>query len=57
MPSAPDFRLYHGNDLDVLARLLATQLATPPPGVDRAPAPMLAGDTILIPQPAMRRWL
>ena len=47
-----DFRLYHGNDLEVLAGLLAAELAKPCPG--RA---LLAPDTILIPQPAMRRWL
>jgi exodeoxyribonuclease V gamma subunit len=47
-----DFRLYHGNDLEVLAGLLAAELAKPVPG--RA---LLAPDTILIPQPAMRRWL
>lgn len=50
--SAPDFRLYHGNDLDVLAGLLAAELARP-----HADAALLATDTILIPQPAMRRWL
>src|SRR4249919_2648210 len=47
-----DFRLYHGNDLEVLAGLLAAELARPVPG--RA---LLAPDTVLIPQPAMRRWL
>jgi exodeoxyribonuclease V gamma subunit len=47
-----DFRLYHGNDLEVLAGLLAAELARPCPG-----RPLLAPDTILIPQPAMRRWL
>ncbi|KFN43912.1 exodeoxyribonuclease V subunit gamma [Arenimonas oryziterrae] len=53
MPSAPsDFRLYHGNDLDVLAGILAAELARPVPG--RA---LLDPDTIVIPQPAMRRWL
>jgi exodeoxyribonuclease V gamma subunit len=52
MPAPTDFRLYHGNDLDVLAGLLAAELARPVPG-----APVLAPDTILIPQPAMRRWL
>ena len=48
----PDFRLYHGNDLEVLAGVLARELARPVEG--RA---LLAPDTILIPQPAMRRWL
>ena len=57
MPVAHDFRLYHGNSLDVLARLLASELAKPAPGRAGAPAPLLAPDTVLIPQPAMRRWL
>jgi len=52
MPAANDFRLYHGNALDVLAGLLAAELRTTPPG-----AALLDPDTILIPQPAMRRWL
>jgi exodeoxyribonuclease V gamma subunit len=52
MPVVPDFRLYHGNSLDVLASLLAAQLAGRAPG-----APVLAPDTVLIPQPAMKRWL
>ena len=47
-----DFRLYHGNALDVLAGLLAEELRMPAPG-----AGLLDPDTILIPQPAMRRWL
>jgi len=51
-PSAPDFRLYHGNALDVLAELLADALKTPAPGQS-----LLSPDTILIPQTAMRRWL
>ena len=51
-PKAPDFRLYHGNALDVLAELLADALRTPAPGQS-----LLAPDTILIPQAAMRRWL
>jgi exodeoxyribonuclease V gamma subunit len=45
-----DFRLYHGNDLEVLAGLLAAELAKPCPG-----QPLLAPVTILIPQAAMRR--
>ncbi len=49
---ATDFRLYHGNSLEVLARLLADELRTPAPG-----QPLLAPDTVLIPQAAMRRWL
>ena len=48
----PDFRLYHGNDLELLAGVLARELARPVEG--RA---LLEPDTILIPQPAMRRWL
>ena len=47
-----DFRLYHGNALDVLAGLLADELRTPAAADDP-----LAPDTILIPQAAMRRWL
>ncbi|HEY6892697.1 MAG TPA: exodeoxyribonuclease V subunit gamma, partial [Rhodanobacteraceae bacterium] len=52
MPAAPDFRLYHGNALDVLAELLARELKEVPPGTS-----LLEPDTILIPQPSMRRWL
>ena len=52
MPGPPDFRLYHGNDLDLLADLLARELAEPAPG-----ASVLEPDVVLIPQPAMRRWL
>jgi len=52
MSAAPDFRLYHGNALDVLAGLLAEELRAVPPG-----ASLLEPDTILIPQPSMRRWL
>lgn len=53
MPAAaPDFRLYHSNALDVLAELLADELRQPAPG-----QPLLAPDTVLIPQVAMRRWL
>jgi exodeoxyribonuclease V gamma subunit len=50
--ATPDFRLYHSNALEVLAGLLARELSTPAPGV-----PLLAPDTVLIPQVAMRRWL
>lgn len=49
---APDFHLYHGNDLDVLAGLLAAQLRVPAQG-----AGPLDPDLILIPQAAMKRWL
>ncbi|MFP7723278.1 exodeoxyribonuclease V subunit gamma [Lysobacter sp. A3-1-A15] len=52
MPTAPDFRLYHSNSLEVLAGLLAAELRVPVPG-----QPLLAPDTVLIPQVAMRRWL
>ncbi|KRG41512.1 exodeoxyribonuclease V subunit gamma [Stenotrophomonas pictorum JCM 9942] len=52
MTDAPDFRLYHSNSLDVLASLLAHALREPAPG-----QPLLAADTVLIPQVAMRRWL
>jgi len=48
----PDFRLYHSNSLDVLARLLAEQMRTPVSG-----QPVLMPETILIPQAAMKRWL
>ena len=53
MPPAPrqDFRLYHGNDLEMLAGVLARELART---VDDE---LLTPDTLLIPQPAMRRWL
>jgi exodeoxyribonuclease V gamma subunit len=50
--TAGDFRLYHSNSLDVLAGLLAETLRVPAPG-----QPLLAPDTVLIPQVAMRRWL
>ncbi|MEO8366550.1 MAG: exodeoxyribonuclease V subunit gamma [Pseudoxanthomonas sp.] len=53
MPApSSDFRLYHSNSLEVLAGLLATELREPAPG-----QPLLAPDTVLIPQVAMRRWL
>ena len=48
----PDFRLYHSNALDLLAELLAEELRAPAPGQS-----LLAPDTILVPQVAMRRWL
>lgn len=50
--TASDFRLYHSNALDVLAALLADELRSPAAG-----QPLLAPDTVLIPQVAMRRWL
>ncbi|MEZ0471346.1 exodeoxyribonuclease V subunit gamma [Luteimonas salinilitoris] len=53
MPSrVADFRLYHSNSLDVLAGLLAETLREPADGQS-----LLAPDTVLIPQVAMRRWL
>lgn len=52
MPAAPDFRLYPSNALDVLARMLAHEMARPVPG-----ASLLAPEVVLIPQAAMRRWL
>jgi exodeoxyribonuclease V gamma subunit len=52
MPVPTDFRLYYGNALEVLAGLLAEELRQPAPA-----QPLLAPDTILIPQAAMRRWL
>lgn len=47
-----DFRLYHGNSLEVLAGLMAETLRTPARG-----AGLLMADTILIPHVSMRRWL
>lgn len=47
-----DFRLYHSNSLEVLAGLLAAELAKPVPGQS-----LLVPDVVLIPQVAMRRWL
>ena len=52
MPAAPDFRLYHSNALDVLAGLLAEQVAAVPPDGD-----WLRPDVVLVPQFSMRRWL
>ncbi|KAF1013204.1 MAG: RecBCD enzyme subunit RecC [Stenotrophomonas maltophilia] len=49
---ASDFRLYHSNSLDVLAALLARHVRTPVAG-----QALLAPETVLIPQVAMRRWL
>jgi exodeoxyribonuclease V gamma subunit len=48
----PDFRLYHSNSLEVLAGLLADELRRQVPGRS-----LLAPDTVLIPQAALRRWL
>ncbi len=52
MEQPNDFRLYYSNALDVLAGLLAEELAHPVPG--QSP---LEPDIVLIPQAAMRRWL
>src|SRR5688572_13317588 len=52
MPAAPDFRLYHSNALDVLAGLLARQVAQLPADGD-----WLRPDIVLVPQFSMRRWL
>ncbi len=52
--SAPisDFRLYHGNDLSLLAGVLSDTLQK-----DLDLESVLIPETILIPQPAMKRWL
>lgn len=50
--ATPDFRLYHSNALDVLAGLLAEEVARPPADGD-----WLRPDVVLVPQYAMRRWL
>jgi exodeoxyribonuclease V gamma subunit len=47
-----DFRLYHSNDLSLLAGVLSNTLQT-----DVDPESILIPETILIPQPAMKRWL
>lgn len=47
-----DFRLYHGNDLSLLASVLSDTLRR-----DFDPDRLLVPETILIPQPAMKRWL
>jgi len=52
MQRRPDFRLYHSNALDVLAGLLAEQVARPPADGD-----WLRPDVVLVPQFSMRRWL
>ncbi|MCC7097362.1 MAG: exodeoxyribonuclease V subunit gamma [Thermomonas sp.] len=52
MIAATDFRLYHSSALDVLAALMAEELRRPVAGRG-----LLEPDVILIPQPAMRRWL
>jgi exodeoxyribonuclease V gamma subunit len=52
MQGRPDFRLYHGNALDVLAGLLAADIARAPADGD-----WLRPDVVLVPQFSMRRWL
>ena len=52
LASDSDFRLYDSNALDLLAQLLAAELARPAAG--QSP---LEPELILIPQVAMRRWL
>ncbi|MDQ3617607.1 MAG: exodeoxyribonuclease V subunit gamma, partial [Pseudomonadota bacterium] len=52
MPANPDFRLYHSNDLEVLAAVLARQVARLPADGD-----WLRPDVVLVPQFSMRRWL
>ena len=52
MPAAPDFRLYHSNALEVLAGLLAAEVAKLPADGD-----WLRPDIVLVPQFSMRRWL
>src|SRR5690606_20988315 len=52
MSPVNDFRLYHSNAVDVLAGLLAEELGKP-----ALIQPLLARDTDLNPQVAMRRWL
>ena len=52
MQGRPDFRLYHGNALDVLAGLLAAEVARMPADGD-----WLRPDVVLVPQFSMRRWL
>lgn len=52
MQGRPDFRLYHGNALDVLARLLAAEIARP-----AADGDWMRPDIVLVPQFSMRRWL
>ncbi|QSX79130.1 exodeoxyribonuclease V subunit gamma [Agrilutibacter solisilvae] len=52
MPATPDFRLYHSNALEVLAGLLAQEVARLPQDGD-----WLRPDVVLVPQFSMRRWL
>ena len=52
MQGRPGFHLYHSNALDVLAGLLAAQVAQLP-----ADGEWLRPDVVLVPQFSMRRWL
>ena len=52
MQGRPDFRLYHCNALDVLAGVLAAEVARVPADGD-----WLRPDIVLVPQFSMRRWL
>ena len=52
MQARPGFHLYHSNALDVLAGLLAAQVAQP-----HADGDWLRPDVVLVPQFSMRRWL
>jgi hypothetical protein len=52
MQGRPGFHLYHSNALDVLAGLLAAEVARVPADGD-----WLRPDVVLVPQFSMRRWL
>ena len=52
MQGRPGFHLYHSNALDVLAGLLAAEVARAPADGD-----WLRPDVVLVPQFSMRRWL
>jgi exodeoxyribonuclease V gamma subunit len=52
MPGRAGFHLYHSNALDVLAGLLAAEVARP-----HADGDWLRPDVVLVPQYSMRRWL
>src|SRR6202008_1638920 len=52
MPTAPDFRLYHSNSLEVLAGFLAQQVLQVP-----ADGEWLRPDVVLVTQFSIRHWL
>ncbi len=52
MITGSDFRLYHSNDLSLLGGIMASLLQSDVDAED-----ILKPETILIPQPAMKRWL